>query len=360
MTEKELRKLSRVELLKLLVEVTEENEMLRAQLQGQQELVQRAQIQDSQEVRESVEDVFRTVESTATGFLSKAQGIADQIMEDARVRAESIIRDAEAQAGRYTETPHQSTAWTASPQGEAGEVQSLPLEGKVPAQPADEAAPPPYEPFTAAAPQMQQVIEEIALEQSPQQSAENAFETDALFEGTNATEVTEKRLTEVRVTIPEPLAEEPEEEQEDTSPVPFGDTLPSRGGQDQSLPLEGAHRPGDGGSAPTEVERRKVPAKSADEVEEIAEPETYGATDTQPPGMPIVRQVYPEREELSASPAPEQYGMQETAVQPAAETQTAPAPEDSFRIEGLEDTAPPQEKPLTAIDMLKRMQGGGS
>ena len=300
MTEKELRKLSRVELLKLLVEVTEENEMLRAQLQGQQEIAERAQIQDSQEVRDSVEDVFRTVESTATGFLSKAQGIADQIMEDARVRAEQIIRDAETQAARKAT----------------------------------------YEPFTAAAPEMQQVIEEIALEQSPQQSAENAFETDALFEGTNATEVTAKRLTEVRVTEPAPLAAEPEEETEEDlhADIPEAEIA---------------------GEAYVAAEAEEA------EAEDSEEPEAYIAA--RPRRAPQNRGGVRPATAKSASPAvyPEQIAPQE----------------DNFRIEGLEDTAAPQwltetaqtpeagmpqaetpaepqEKPLTAIDMLKRLQGG--
>ncbi|MBQ6735279.1 MAG: hypothetical protein IJR00_10290 [Lachnospiraceae bacterium] len=334
MTEKELRKLSRVELLKLLVEVTEENEMLRAQLQGQQELAERAQIQDSQEVRDSVEDVFRTVESTATGFLSKAQGIADQIMEDARVRAEQIIRDAETQAARRAA----------------------------------------YEPFTAAAPEMQQVIEEIALEQSPQQSAEDAFETDALFEGTNATEVTEKRLTEVRVTEPAPLAAEPEE----TPAAEMHADVPE---------AEIAGEPEIAAEPETE---------DTAEAEDIAEAETYVAAEPEAEDS-----AEPEAYETEAEPEdaaePEAYiaakprrapqtraGVRSAAAQPAAAAvypeQIAPQ-EDNFRIEGLEDTAAPQwltetaqtpedgmpqaetpaapqDKPLTAIDMLKRLQGG--
>ena len=301
MTEKELRKLSRVELLKLLVEVTEENEMLRAQLQGQQELSRRAQIQDSQEVRDSVEDVFRTVESTATGFLSKAQGIADQIIEDARVRADRMIHDAEARAAQTAPGAVASAGAYAAPgtgaDAPADDSAVEPVEATTEVQ--EEPVIAPYEPFTAAAPQMQQVIEEITLEQSPQQAAEDAFATDALFAGTNATEVTEKRLTEVRVTEPAPLVTE-----EDEVPV---------------------------------VQQAQIaPAMTA------AEPVEAPAAVTPAPA------VYPE--------------------------QVVPQ-EENFRIEGLEEPVVPQlfapqaqampqqqmqqpDRPLTAIDMLKRLQGG--
>ncbi|MBR5970684.1 MAG: hypothetical protein IK016_10135 [Lachnospiraceae bacterium] len=296
MTEKELRKLSRVELLKLLVEVTEENEMLRAQLQGQQELSRRAQIQDSQEVRDSVEDVFRTVESTATGFLSKAQGIADQIIEDARVRADRMIHDAEARVAQAADPV------------EVPEAREEPVIA-------------PYEAFTAAAPQMQQVIGEIALEQSPQQSAEDAFATDALFAGTNATEVTQRRLTEVRVTEPAPVAAEPAPVVQQAEIAPAFPQV--------TAPVEA---PADAQPAPVEA-----PAPAPGEAP-----------------APVIAPV----EAPLPAPAP--------AVYPE---QLIPQEED-FRIEGLEENATAQnsvsagmpvqqqERPLTAIDMLKRLQGG--
>ena len=94
MTDKELRKLSRAELLTLLIEVTEENERLTG-------ILERRGVQDAdgaaggvpEGVTEDVQGVFHSLESTAVGFLKEARGISDQIILEAQERADEIIAD---------------------------------------------------------------------------------------------------------------------------------------------------------------------------------------------------------------------------------------------------------------------------
>ena len=101
MTDKELRKLSRTELLKLLIEVTEENERLTEEVErlrmggttilvdesGRPAAAPQAAPNLSDVPASRLEEIFRSAEFAAGKFLKEAQDIADGIIADAEERA---------------------------------------------------------------------------------------------------------------------------------------------------------------------------------------------------------------------------------------------------------------------------------
>ena len=100
MTEKELRKLSRYQLLELLVMQTERVEKLQKQLEQAE-----AQFNDQDirltalgsiaEASMQLSGVFEAAQAAADSYLASARAQAEEILENARKKAAQIIGDAE-------------------------------------------------------------------------------------------------------------------------------------------------------------------------------------------------------------------------------------------------------------------------
>ena len=100
MTEKELRKLNRYQLLELLVMQTERVEKLQKQLEQKE-----AQFNDQDirlttmgsiaEATLELHGVFEAAQAAADTYLAAAKAEADRILTEARKKAEQIIGDAE-------------------------------------------------------------------------------------------------------------------------------------------------------------------------------------------------------------------------------------------------------------------------
>ena len=100
MTEKELRKLNRYQLLELLVMQTERAEKLQKQLEHAE-----AQFND-QDIRLTamgsiaeaalhLNGVFEAAQAAADSYLASARAQAEEILESARKKADQILSDAE-------------------------------------------------------------------------------------------------------------------------------------------------------------------------------------------------------------------------------------------------------------------------
>lgn len=124
MTDKELRRLKRQALLELLLEKTEENEKLAAELeQAKQKLSQRdiavANAGTLAEAAASINGMLSAADETAKQYLENirnteercrvmtenAKAEAEQIVKDAEAKAEEILKNAEKTAAVKTETP---------------------------------------------------------------------------------------------------------------------------------------------------------------------------------------------------------------------------------------------------------------
>ena len=88
MTEKELRKLNRFQLLELLVMQTEQNEELQKQL----EEIKNKKIEDSIQISKLGSVAEASVH--ISGILEAAQEAADIYMEEAKKRADIIVKEA--------------------------------------------------------------------------------------------------------------------------------------------------------------------------------------------------------------------------------------------------------------------------
>jgi len=88
LTEKELRKLNRYQLLELLVMETEQNQKLRAELELAQQQLQQRHLQMA-ELGSLAEAALQL-----NGVFEAAQRAADDYLEGARMEAEQILRQA--------------------------------------------------------------------------------------------------------------------------------------------------------------------------------------------------------------------------------------------------------------------------
>ena len=105
MTEKELRKLNRYELLEMLLAQGKKLERLERELaEANERLAQRQQIVATMaEAAMRLNRVFEAADSAAKGYLSNMELIANGLLDDARRKAARIIKDAEQQARIYSE-----------------------------------------------------------------------------------------------------------------------------------------------------------------------------------------------------------------------------------------------------------------
>ena len=109
MTQKDLRKLNRYQLLELLVVQTERADRLEARLEAteQQLITQYKQITSMGSIAEAslqLGGVFEAAQAAADLYLQAAQERAKEIEEAAHQKAQQIIADAEAKAQSIQET----------------------------------------------------------------------------------------------------------------------------------------------------------------------------------------------------------------------------------------------------------------
>ena len=103
MTEKELKKLSRLQLFELLIIETEENEKLRSSLAEKEanRAIETYRIADLGSVAEAalqISGVLNAAQMTADIYLSSAKKRAKNIIKRANEKADAIIRDAKEKA----------------------------------------------------------------------------------------------------------------------------------------------------------------------------------------------------------------------------------------------------------------------
>lgn len=101
MTGKELKKLSRAELLELLLEQTKEVERLREELQRAKRLLRnrRIRIQEAGDLAHAVLDINGVMESAQAAAQQYLDNIAD-MEERTRIRCEQMIEEAQQEAQR--------------------------------------------------------------------------------------------------------------------------------------------------------------------------------------------------------------------------------------------------------------------
>ena len=107
MTEKELRKLNRYELLEMLLAQGKKLERLERELaEANERLAQRQQIVATSgtmaEAAMRLNRVFEAADSATKEYLSNMELIANSLLDDARRKAARIIKDAEQQARIYS------------------------------------------------------------------------------------------------------------------------------------------------------------------------------------------------------------------------------------------------------------------
>lgn len=105
MTEKDLRKLNRYQLLELLVMQTERSDKLQARLEETTRQLNEKNIQISSlgsiaEASLQLEGVFQSAQRAADLYIDAAKKHAEEIEEAAHEKAAQIIMQAQAQAGR--------------------------------------------------------------------------------------------------------------------------------------------------------------------------------------------------------------------------------------------------------------------
>ena len=106
MTEKELRKLNRYELLEMLLAQGKKLERLERELaEANERLAQRQQIVATSgtmaEAAMRLNRVFEAADSAVKEYLSNTELIANSLLDDARREAARIVKDAEQQARIY-------------------------------------------------------------------------------------------------------------------------------------------------------------------------------------------------------------------------------------------------------------------
>lgn len=107
MTEKELKKLNRYQLLELLVVQTERADRLQARLdetekQLHEQHVQLSSLGSIAEASLHLRGVFRAAQDAADTYIEAAKKKADEIEREARGRAELMIREAAIKAATNT------------------------------------------------------------------------------------------------------------------------------------------------------------------------------------------------------------------------------------------------------------------
>lgn len=107
MTEKELRKLNRYELLEMLLAQGKKLERLERELaEANERLAQRQQIVATSgtmaEAAMRLNRVFEAADSATKEYLNNMELIANSLLDDARRKAARIIKDAEQQARIYS------------------------------------------------------------------------------------------------------------------------------------------------------------------------------------------------------------------------------------------------------------------
>ena len=103
MTDKDLRKLNRYQLLELLVIQTEHSDKLQSEIEELNGRLQERELNMSKmgsiaEASLQLCGVFETAQKAADYYVEAAQKRADEILEFARIQASSIIARAEAEA----------------------------------------------------------------------------------------------------------------------------------------------------------------------------------------------------------------------------------------------------------------------
>jgi vacuolar-type H+-ATPase subunit H len=126
MTDKELRHLSRTDLLELLVEQTRTVETLRRQLEASNEKLEarKLSIQEAGSIADAslkINEVFEAAQRAADQYLenvrstqydcdnmiAQAQSNAEQILADARMQADQMLADAQSQSAQMMEQTRQ-------------------------------------------------------------------------------------------------------------------------------------------------------------------------------------------------------------------------------------------------------------
>lgn len=103
MTEKELKKLNRYQLLELLIEQTERAEELRQKLDAMEQMVRTQELQISNlgsvaDAAIRVSGVFEAAQKAADLYLDAARKQAAEVVQNAQRQAEEILARAEAKA----------------------------------------------------------------------------------------------------------------------------------------------------------------------------------------------------------------------------------------------------------------------
>ena len=129
MTDRDLRKLKRQALLELLLEKTEENEKLTAELEEARALLSRREIAVNEagtlaEAAVSINGMLSAADETARQYLENIRHTDEQcqqMIEDAKREAEEILRRAREEAGRGV-VPEPETAPEEKPRMTASEL----------------------------------------------------------------------------------------------------------------------------------------------------------------------------------------------------------------------------------------------
>lgn len=106
MTEKELKKLTRYQLLELLIVQTERADKLEQQLKKVQGRL------NNQEIQMTVLGSIAEASLQLSGVFEAAQKAADQYLEAARAQAEKLLREAEERARELTGVAETNTEYT--------------------------------------------------------------------------------------------------------------------------------------------------------------------------------------------------------------------------------------------------------
>lgn len=112
MTEKELKKLTRYQLLELLIVQTERADKLQQQLEKAQQRL------NDKEIQMTVLGSIAEASLELSGVFAAAQKAADMYLEAAKKKADQILREAEEQAGRLPEESEEPEAPKAPEQPE--------------------------------------------------------------------------------------------------------------------------------------------------------------------------------------------------------------------------------------------------
>ena len=99
MTHKELKRLSRIDLIEMLLELTQENEQLRQQLQQAEKQIQERDLQISQvgnlaEASMELSGIFQKAQETSELYLKLTQDRCRKLEEEARERCKQIFLEA--------------------------------------------------------------------------------------------------------------------------------------------------------------------------------------------------------------------------------------------------------------------------